>query len=37
MNLTVPMWSPNDYQGHPNEIGHKMYFEEHIKPELVDV
>lgn len=31
------VWSPNDYQGHPNETGYKMYFEEHIKPELVDV
>ena len=26
------VWSPNDYQGHPNETGYKMYFEEHIKP-----
>ena len=31
------VWCENDYRGHPNEVGHKMYFEEHIKPELVDV
>ena len=31
------VWCENDYRGHPNEVGHKMYFKEHIKPELVDV
>lgn len=26
-----------DYRGHPNELGYRMYFEEHIKPRLNDV
>ena len=35
--VTSDVWCENDYQGHPNELGHKMYFEEHIKPRLADV
>lgn len=31
------VWCKDDYRGHPNELGHRMYFEERIKPELVDV
>ena len=31
------VWCEDDYQGHPNQVGHKMYFQEHIKPRLDDV
>ena len=31
------VWCEDDYQGHPNETGHRMYFEEHIKPRLENV
>ena len=31
------VWCKDDYRGHPNELGHRMYFDEHIKQELVDV
>jgi len=31
------VWSEDDYRGHPNELGYRMYFEEHIKPRLNDV
>jgi hypothetical protein len=31
------VWSEDDYRGHPNENGYRMYFEEHIKPRLKDV
>ena len=35
--INPDVWCENDYQGHPNELGHEMYFEEHIKPRLADV
>ena len=35
--LDSDVWSEDDYQGHPNEKGYRMYFEEHIKPRLENV
>jgi len=31
------LWCENDYQGHPNELGHKLYFNNIIKPRLENV
>ena len=31
------VWCENDYQGHPNELGHRLYFDNIIKPRLENV
>jgi hypothetical protein len=35
--LNSDVWCENDYQGHPNELGHKLYFDHIIKPRLENV
>jgi hypothetical protein len=35
--INSDVWCENDYQGHPNELGHKLYFETIIRPRLENV